>query len=96
MAQLAQVLLIDQIDSIDARLCHLTETKLLRIICQLLRYRVQLSVDLGQNRTDVRGLHALRNQVCAGFWRGMPLSTSSHNTSQLIIGPALIATCHRW
>ena len=95
-AQLAQVLLIDQIDSIDTRLGHLAETKLLRIICQLLRYRVQLPVDLGQNRTDVRSLHALRGEVCTGLWRGMPLGTTSLNTSQLVLGPALIATCHRW
>ena len=95
-AQLAQVLLIDQIDPIDARLGHLAETKLRRIICQLLRYRVQLPIDLGQNRADVRGLHALRGQVYADVWRSMPLGTTSLNTSQLVLGPALIATCHRW
>ena len=55
---------MDQVDPVDARLGHLAQAKLLRVVGQLLGDWVQAPlIDLGQNGPYRLNLHALRRHV---------------------------------
>ena len=55
---------MDQVDPVDARLGHLAQAKLLRVVGQLLGDRVQPTlIDLGQYRSYRLHLHALRRHI---------------------------------